>query len=563
MKLIKKIFYGLAFILLVTFAGVLVLAFNSDLTEQLASKLYGDGTVMEENGTNDGNGTEYSGNGTGQLVTADSVAGVNPYWLIGEGKDSYKVPVKKPVSVPEDAGDRTGYIPIKEDAEPIQQEEADNLAQIIAPGELGNNLSFDEEFYPYYAMLQEDMQQLYRQIYANAQALTLSFTPVVPVNTEQLKNVFEAVYNDHPELFWLETTYSCKYLKSGSCVEISLKYNETANYLSEAKQRFNAATAHVLAAVETIEGTYQRERYVHDVLVQLVEYDANAAMNQSAYSALVNGKSVCAGYARAFQHLMQQLNIPCYYCTGYTGEDHAWNIVNIDGVYYNADVTWADADSIIYDYFNKTDSEIAGTHMRTGLSVYLPACDNTGKGNTISSGVADLINPNPVEPLRWSDPPKVENEGGMTAEEKEKENLDKAGITKEEVRDTMDEYYADCKKLLLAAGSGDKKFNNVIPEYLWSTVEKAYISGDYMDAYGNEVLEEFGLMKMVIQLQVQRLGGGYYRIYHNVLTYETPPTPTPVPTPTPEPTATPAPTPTPTPSPAPTATPSPTPRPAT
>ena len=84
----------------------------------------------------------------------------------------------------------------------------------------------------------------------------------------------------------------------------------------------------------------------------------------------------------------------------------------------------------------------------------------------------------------------------------------------------MEEYYADCKKLLLAAGSGDKKFNNVIPEYLWTAVEKAYINGDYLKGYATEVLEEFELQKIVVQLQVQRLGGGYYRIYHNVLTYE-------------------------------------------
>lgn len=513
MKIIKKLFYFIAFIMLASFAVVLVCAFNPDLTNRLADKLNDSGSAAVEKDEQGNHTTDSTGAGSAQ-------AGVNVYWLIGEGKDSYKVPVKKPGDTPVSVGDRNGYVPVKEDAEPILQEEADILSQIIANGETGSNLVFDAEFYPYYAMLQEDMRQLYRQIYANAQALTVSFTPVVPVTTDQLKNVFEAVYNDHPELFWLETEYSCKYLKNGSCVEISLKYNETANYLAEAKERFNAATAHILAGVETISGTYQRERYVHDALVQLVEYDANVTMNQSAYSALVNGKSVCAGYARAFQHLMQQLKIPCYYCTGYTGEDHAWNIVNIDGIYYNADVTWADADTVLYDYFNKTDAEISGTHMRTGLSVYLPACDNTNQTVDNGSQVMDWINPDPVEPLRWTESPTVDNNGGMTAEEKEKENLEKAGIKKEDVRDTMEEYYADCKKLLLAAGSGDKKFNNVIPEYLWTAVEKAYINGGYLKGYATEVLEEFELQKIVVQLQVQRLGGGYYRIYHNVLTYE-------------------------------------------
>ena len=69
--------------------------------------------------------------------------------------------------------------------------------------------------------------------------------------------------------------------------------------------------------------------YVHDRLISRISYSKAATMNQSAYSALVGGKTVCAGYARAFQYLMQKLGIPCYYCTGFAGENHAWNIIKL------------------------------------------------------------------------------------------------------------------------------------------------------------------------------------------------------------------------------------------
>jgi transglutaminase/protease-like cytokinesis protein 3 len=98
-------------------------------------------------------------------------------------------------------------------------------------------------------------------------------------------------------------------------------------------------------------------------------------MNQSVYSALVNGETVCAGYARAMQYLMQRLGIPCYYCTGYAGQNHAWNIVRLDDGYYNVDVTWDDTPGGEYDYFNRTDAEYAGTHVRQSLSVNLPVCE--------------------------------------------------------------------------------------------------------------------------------------------------------------------------------------------
>lgn len=510
LKLIKKLFYFIVLLLGLGCAFVLICAFNPDMTSRLSEKI-------EEFSQGIGNAKEEEYISVGKY---DNMPGVNAMWLIGTDADKYTMPSGKPKNPPISVGNKTGYEPVTDDATQILQEEAEAITGIIAPGETGSSLIFDEKFYPYYAMLQQDMRSLYNQIYANANALTVTFTPVVTVSVEQLKNVFAAVYNDHPELFWLETEYSCKYLKSGTCVEITLKYNDTVNYLTEAKERFKAATANIVAAVSTIEGNYQKERYIHDTLLQVVEYDEKAIMGQSAYSALVNGKSVCAGYARAFQYLLQQLGIPSYYCTGYTGENHAWNIVEIDKRYYNVDVTWADSDPVTYDYFNKTDSEVATTHVRTGLSVYLPACVLS---NTVAAGpssdIYDWINPNPIEPLRWKDTPSVDNTGGMTAEEKEKENLDKAGIKKEDVRSTMEEYYSECEKLLREVGKGDKKYTVIVPEALWTKIESAYSKGSHMAGYATEVIEEWGLENFVIQLQVQRLGGGYYKVYHNVLTY--------------------------------------------
>ena len=74
---------------------------------------------------------------------------------------------------------------------------------------------------------------------------------------------------------------------------------------------------------------------------------------------------------------MQQLQVPCYYCTGYAGEDHAWNIVKLDKDFYNADVTWDDTEGGKYDYFNKSDGDYRSTHARTELAVYLPPCNGT------------------------------------------------------------------------------------------------------------------------------------------------------------------------------------------
>lgn len=531
MNFLKKLLFVFAFLFMAGCAGILVCAFNPSLTARLAEKIEGtsgsSGSAPGGEQMPDGEqapdgmpGGQPSGGGTGGSQYPGSVQpGVDAGWMNGRGGSVYEQPEQTPVSAPDGFGHLMGFEPVRGEEEQILDEEADSLAGILATGDTGSELTFDAEYYPYYAMLQPAMQQLYKQIYANARDCTLSFTPVVAASVGQVKNVFEAVCNDHPELFWLEMGYSCKYMRSGSCVEIVLNYNETLNSLNSSQRQFNQAAEAVLAGARTQESDLAKERYVHDALMQITAYNLQARMNQSAYSALVNGESVCAGYAKAFQYLMQQLGIPCYYCTGTAGEDHAWNIVKLGNTYFNVDVTWDDTAPATYDYFNKSDASFAPTHARTGLSVYLPACVESapgGEGSGLSAEIEAMINQNPTTPLRWPDG----TAGSVDTEDQEKkDNLLMAGITADQVRENMSDYYADCKRLLVAAGTGDKTFDNVIPESLWSTVESAYITGDYWNAYVSDALKELKAEYFVIHLQVQRLGGGYYRVYHNVYTY--------------------------------------------
>ena len=113
----------------------------------------------------------------------------------------------------------------------------------------------------------------------------------------------------------------------------------TANDLDASKAEFEAAAKKITDETYGSYSDYDKEKIVHDTLISRVKYDRNAPMNQSAYSALVYGRTVCAGYARAFQYVLHQLDIPCYYVTGFAGENHAWNIVKLSDGYYNVDST--------------------------------------------------------------------------------------------------------------------------------------------------------------------------------------------------------------------------------
>ena len=290
------------------------------------------------------------------------------------GANGYEVPEESGVKVPEAVSGKSGYQPITEKSEQLPDAEGGEYTSILGYGETGDGLAFDAVLYPYYQMLDAKGQHLYRQIFANATVLNEAFVPIEAVPVAELKNVIMAVYNDHPELFWLNTVFTCKYDQNKICAELALEFNLTKEELAEASSEFYNEANAILTRLQNL-SPFEKERRLHDILIEKIEYVKGADKNQSAYSALVEGKSVCAGYARAYQYLMQRLGIPCYYCTGYAGQDHAWNIVWLDDGYYNVDVTWDDTEGGEYDYFNKTDEEYADTHVRRDLSVNLPKCE--------------------------------------------------------------------------------------------------------------------------------------------------------------------------------------------
>ena len=106
-------------------------------------------------------------------------------------------------------------------------------------------------------------------------------------------------------------------------------------------------------------------------------------VNHVAYGALCAHETVCQGYARAVYLLCEAANIPCYYISGDAGGAHCWNSVQIDGNWYQIDVTWDD--EIIdqkwdhgtgnFEYFLITDAQMS--ESRTWDKSNYPPCTST------------------------------------------------------------------------------------------------------------------------------------------------------------------------------------------
>ena len=97
---------------------------------------------------------------------------------------------------------------------------------------------------------------------------------------------------------------------------------------------------------------YQKIVRIYNYITSHVVYDyknlndESYKLKYSAYAALVNGTSVCQGYANLFYLFMQHAGIDCRIITGIgtdnegKQEPHAWNIVKLGDLYYFCDATW-------------------------------------------------------------------------------------------------------------------------------------------------------------------------------------------------------------------------------
>ncbi len=237
--------------------------------------------------------------------------------------------------------------------------------------------TYDTAWNIYYDSLTEIEKKIYAKMIECANSYEESWKPFdTTITEENVENAYTAVLYDHPELFWLDLGYSYQYLENMGIVEIHLSYNETINDIDEAKQLFEESVNTIVNNANAYGSDEEKERYVHDILIEMIEYDESASLNQSAYSALVNHRTVCAGYAKAFQYLMQKLDIPCYFVVGQSeGQQHAWNLVYIDSRWMNVDVTWDDGLEDPYYFFNKNDSFFQESHSRDLISQSLPTCE--------------------------------------------------------------------------------------------------------------------------------------------------------------------------------------------
>ena len=106
----------------------------------------------------------------------------------------------------------------------------------------------------------------------------------------------------------------------------------------------------------------------HNYIINNSKYDKDRSDNNivryksdTAYGTLLEGYSLCGGYTDTMELFLEDMGVKSYKISS---ENHVWNAVNLDNVWYHLDLTWDDpittdgSDILEYNFFLITTSEL-------------------------------------------------------------------------------------------------------------------------------------------------------------------------------------------------------------
>ena len=235
--------------------------------------------------------------------------------------------------------------------------------------------------YAFY-FLDTKQKKLFR-LFRDALFQHIEFIPIPEIDTNEISMILKAVLTDTPDLFWFEGKWEYAVFEGSRYIH-PLYTIDSPDSLIIRRQVDEVCSAVLKAADFTSE--ILRIRYVYDWILSTVEYGFANGRGQTIYDALIKQKAVCKGLSKGFQFILHQMGIFSTLQEGSLDRQarHVWNIVEIEGQYYNIDISMGyDCFSFLfhgddrtnpYRCFAVSDDHLKQTHQYRSLPWYALSC---------------------------------------------------------------------------------------------------------------------------------------------------------------------------------------------
>ena len=223
------------------------------------------------------------------------------------------------------------------------------------PSELAQPVEVD---IPYLAnrylinQLSQDEMEDFKALYLATTQFAETVNYPCPVTPEQSDMIAALLVYECPELMQYnrQATYTYYTNSEGMVTSRTIEYTMDQASYQEKYQQVEAAMAAMESEMEGL-SDYEKELYIYRYVISHNTYDRTAADCENPYGMLIENRAKCDGIALTFKWLMDRAGVPNYILTGdlLDGSDgHAWNVVKIDGTWYDLDITHDDIDAPEY-----------------------------------------------------------------------------------------------------------------------------------------------------------------------------------------------------------------------
>lgn len=154
-------------------------------------------------------------------------------------------------------------------------------------------------------------------------------------------------------------------------------------YPEEDCAKMDELVGRIKARVEQGKTDLEKVMLLHNEIVAATQYDMQVYDGGSdsdspiytAYGVFMNRVAVCDGYTKAFACIANELGIPTVRLSS-EEMNHAWDLVQVDGNWYEVDCTWDDTEGAYmdygfcsYKYFMRSETDFANKCDHDGTDV--------------------------------------------------------------------------------------------------------------------------------------------------------------------------------------------------
>lgn len=211
-----------------------------------------------------------------------------------------------------------------------------------------------------YSQLSDEEKDIYNAIYNGVTEFKENIYIRNMPDSETVFRIFRLMLSEHPEIFWTkgDTTYNTAGI-------LKPEYLCTRAEAKEKTALIKEKTDRILA--DATGGEYAKALYFFDYVVLNTRYDTdnidnieNVPEDSTIEGVFLEGRAICAGYAKAYQYLLNKAGMQAVCVSGDAvtpkGESkHAWVYQQVNGEYAFSDPTWGDS----YENGNSHSSDFA------------------------------------------------------------------------------------------------------------------------------------------------------------------------------------------------------------